>query len=163
MSKPSGSFQSSNVGIKSILAPPKPKTIHASDQALVDSENETSEMFTVEQMEYAWKEYALKVKREKKNSLFSTLNGSNPRVASDYSITIDLKNDIEAGDIDREKPELLGFLRHKLNNKKISLKYQIMESQKTGFVDNKSVFENLCKENDSLNKFRKMFNLDIEF
>lgn len=30
-------------------------------------------------------------------------------------------------------------------------------------VDNKSIFEDLTKENETLSKFRKMFNLDIDF
>ncbi len=122
-----------------------------------------SEQFTFEQLEHAWKTYALKVKREKKNNLFSTLNGASPKLASDYSITIDIKNSQQVTDLDKEKPELLGFLRHTLKNSAISLKYNVIEQTKASFVDNKAVFEKLTKENDSLNKFRKMFNLDIDF
>ena len=57
----------------------------------------------------------------------------------------------------------MNYLRTKLNNGVITLKYNMIEGKKASFTDNKSVFENLSKENQSLVKFRKMFNLDIDF
>ena len=148
------------MGIKSILSPPKQQSQDVNDSVAPEKQNNE---FTIDQLDYAWKEYALKVKREKKNSLFSTLNGAKPKLASDYSINITVKSTIEANDIDKEKPELIGFLRQKLGNSNLTVNYSVIESQKASFVDNKSVFEDLIKENESLNKFRKMFNLDIDF
>ncbi|MFD1550550.1 hypothetical protein DNU06_16365 [Putridiphycobacter roseus] len=149
------------MGINSILNPIKKtnnkEDVQASRQA---EENQT---FTTEELDHAWRSYVLKLQREKKSSLYSTLNAANHRLASDFSITIDLNNGNQVKEVDFIKPDFIGFLRKKLKNSNISLNYNMIEAKKASFTDNKSVFDDLSKENESLIKFRKMFNLDIDF
>lgn len=110
-----------------------------------------------------WKEYALKVKREKMDSLFSIINGAAPKLGSDLKIKIEINNTIAAQEFDNNKQNFVKFLKSKLKNHKIDIVYDITESTKIEFSDSKSKFEKLVNENGSLDKFRKLFNLDIEF
>jgi hypothetical protein len=160
LSKPSGKLTSANIGIKSILNPKK--EISAEDQELT-SQNTKSEEITFDNLARVWKEYALKVKRERMDSLYSTLINANPRLGSDLKITIDIKNSIAAREFDNNKPEFIKFLKIRLKNYAITIDYIIAESSKIEFSDNKSKFEKLVIENGSLDKFRKLFNLDIEY
>jgi len=116
-----------------------------------------------EVLNHAWKAYTLKLQREKKSSLFSTLNSANHRLSSDLIITIDINNSNQEEQINAIKPEFLGYLRKTVKNSNLSLEYNRLDATKASFTDNKSVFDELTKENQSLIKFRKMFSLDIDF
>ncbi|MDA7804149.1 hypothetical protein N8987_06200, partial [Crocinitomix sp.] len=78
-------------------------------------------------------------------------------------IHLEIINTVQATELEREKGELLDFLRKELKNYGIGLKFTLIESEKVQILDNKGIFEKLAEENSSLNKFRKLFNLDIEF
>ncbi|MFK8037084.1 MAG: hypothetical protein AB8B74_02245 [Crocinitomicaceae bacterium] len=118
---------------------------------------------TPDLLDHAWKSFILKLQRDKKSSLFSTLNAANHRLSSDLVITIDINNSNQEEQINAIKPEFLGYLRDRLQNSKLNLEYNRIEMTKASFTDNKSVFDGLSKENQSLVKFRKMFGLDIDF
>jgi len=104
----------------------------------------------------------LKAKREKNNSLYSTLINSNPQLGSDLIVNITIKNTIALKEYETHKPELVKFLRSKLKNYSIDIKHTVLENSKIEFNDSKSKFIKLLEENQSLEKFRKLFNLDIE-
>jgi len=112
--------------------------------------------------EHAWKEYSLKAKREKNNSLFSTLSNANPQLGSDLIINITIKNSIALNEYEIQRPELVKFLRTKLRNHSIDIKHTVLENAKIEYNDSKSKFKKLLNENQSLDKFRKLFNLDID-
>ena len=66
--------------------------------------------------------------------------------------------------MDSEKREFINFLRRKLKNSNINVTYKVAEvTAVREFSDNKSKFAKLKEENPSLEKFRKLFSLDIEF
>ncbi len=90
------------------------------------------------------------------------VNGS-PKFDSELNINITVSSSVAAKEVDTIKPELLKFIRAKLNNYQINLKYQITKSAKTEFQDSKTKFKKLSEENPSLEKLRKLFNLDIEY
>ena len=161
MAKPIGKLQSSNIGIKSILNPPAQKeTLHHEQH---EADKNMNQPVSAEALDHAWKSYTLKLQREKKSSLFSTLNSANHRLGSDLVITIDINNSNQEEQINAIKPEFLGYLRTALKNSQISLEYNRLDAPKATFTDNKTVFNELSKENQSLIKFRKMFGLDIDF
>lgn len=153
-------MQSSNVGINSILNPPKQKETKNTAE---ESGSEMNQPVNTESLDHAWKSFILKLQREKKSSLFSTLNSANHRLGSDLVITIDINNGNQEEQINAIKPEFLGYLRQRLQNSKLALEYNRIDTPKASFTDNKSVFDELSKENQSLVKFRKMFGLDIDF
>lgn len=105
----------------------------------------------------------MQIKREKKESLYSTLTADTPQLKSDLSVLLHIKNSVEANELNKVKPELVAFLRQKLNNYSIRFEFILKETEQVEFKDSKSKFEELTKENSSLEKLRKLFNLDIEF
>lgn len=133
------------------------------EEELQNNKNLPKEEVTQDKLLHTWKEFSLKVKREKKDSLFSIINSVTPNLDSNLKITIEIKNTIAAKEFDTNKPEFLTFLRSRLRNYDINIEYIISESTKIEFSDNKSKFDKLVNENGSLDKFRKLFNLDIEF
>lgn len=159
LSQPSGKLMTNNIGIKETLNPTQRKKLGKSDE--VDTNQK--EDFTFEQLEYAWKTFSLAVKRQKRESFYSTLESSKMTMSSDYQIHLEIINTVQATELEREKGELLDFLRKELKNYGIGLKFTLIESEKVQILDNKGIFEKLAEENSSLNKFRKLFNLDIEF
>jgi hypothetical protein len=147
------------LGIKSILDPPKNKQVENEDALLPD----LAESFTHNELMAVWNAYALDLKREKKDKLYATLTGSSPVLTSDYKISLEISNTAQAIDLEKEKVNLLGHLRSQLKNYQISFNYKISETRKFANTDTKSTFEKLAEENPSLHKFRKLFNLDIDF
>ncbi|MEX1001118.1 MAG: hypothetical protein WDZ35_03305 [Crocinitomicaceae bacterium] len=159
VSQPSGKLSTTNIGIKATLNPPEEKKRDA-EASILEEQNEE---YTVEQLQRCWKEYALGVKRERKNSLFATLMKCDLHVDSNHLITLKIKNSIQRTELDEEKGSLVRFLRVKLKNSHINLEYEIDETEKTFVLDSKSKFNKLAEENASLHKLQKLFNLDIEF
>jgi hypothetical protein len=104
----------------------------------------------------------LKAKRDKNNSLYSTLSNANPQLGSDLLINITIKNSIALSEYEIKRPELIKFLRSKLKNHSIDIKHTVLENAKIEHHDSKSKFMKLLNENQSLEKFRKLFNLDID-
>ncbi|MBK7129451.1 MAG: hypothetical protein IPM74_06940 [Crocinitomicaceae bacterium] len=147
------------IGIKSILNPPKNKQMENEAALLPD----LAEHFTHTDLMAVWNGYALNLRREKKDSLYATLTSSEPHLNSEFAITLDIANSAQALDLEREKVNLLAHLRSQLRNYKISFNYKISEKKQSFSTDTKSTFEKLAEENPSLHKFRKLFNLDIDF
>ncbi len=156
--KPTQKTINNTLSIKELL---NPKVEEADDANTVLAE--MNESFTEEDLKKAWNEYSLEIKKQLKNSLYSTLNSSPIQLTSEKKIIIEIKNSIEAADLDKEKIDLLGFLRKKLNNTFIQLEYKVQSEDKITFLDSKAKFDKMCKENESLIKFQKLFNLDIDY
>ncbi len=157
--QPKGKLVTSNIGIKATLNPKEKK---ATAEAEIQM-SQQREPFTFEELERVWKGYALMVKREKKDSLYSTLMNSKMTMTSDHQITLNIVNTVQASELEREKVELLSYIRNELKNYGIGLNYKQIESKKTVVMDSKGIFDQLAEDNSSLKKFRKLFNLDIEF
>lgn len=157
-SQPVGKLSSNNIGIKSTLNPRVRKQQDNEEQLA-----EQNETYEVADLEALWKKYAYQLKQEKRDSLFSTLMNSDMKVDSNHIITLKIKNSVQSNELDAEKAKLLRYLRQNLKNTKISLKYVMEETETVSILDSKSTFEKLAEENSSLHKFRKLFNLDIEF
>lgn len=159
IAQPTGNLMSTNIGIKATLAPPK-KNLTDEEEVVQEQMTET---YSMDQFDHAWKEYALGVKREKRDSLHSTLVSSEMNIDSSNVITLKIKNSVQAAELDLEKGELVRFLRSKLKNSSINLAYTLDEQAAIVQHDSKSKFDKMAEENSSLHKFRKLFNLDIEY
>ena len=158
VSKPVGKLSSTiNIGIQDVLNPKK-ENGEKSEETLVVEESP----FTFEDLERAWKEYALDVKREGRDRLHSTLTTSRLTMTSDYKISLEIGSP-QQPDIDNEKENLLAFLRRKLRNGRITFGYTIVEVKEVNVMDSKATFDKLAEENEALIKFRKLFHLDIEY
>lgn len=158
--QPTGKLSTNNVGIKETLNP----TIRKSATQATEAVKDQAEPFTYEQLQRVWKAYSLNAKRERKENLYSALvyAGEKMKVSSAYQITTVLKSNAQANKMEQEKTAFLGYIRSQLKNYSITLSYTIEVQKKTKIVDSKGIFEQLAEENTSLNKFRKLFNLNID-
>lgn len=77
-------------------------------------------------------------------------------------MNITIKNSIALKEYEIQRPELVKLLRTKLKNHSIDIKHTVLENAKIEHHDSKSKFKKLLIENQSLEKFRKLFNLDID-
>jgi hypothetical protein len=158
VSRPSGALNTVNVGIKNTLNPVQQKKA----QNEFDAISQLKEDFTFEELEQVWKKYCLQLKRDRKDSLHSTLTSSPMTMSSDYVINLDLSNTVQENELEREKAPLLQFLRTELKNATIQLSTKLIETERVQILDSKATFDKLAAENPSLDKFRKLFNLDVE-
>lgn len=158
-SAPTGSLSTTNIGIKSTLNPRKKNN----GQQIQEVDASLNEQYSQEDFDRAWKEFALQRKREKKDSLYTTLTNCPKNVGSNHLVSMDITNSIQQTELEECKGELVRFLRNKLSNAQINLEFKMVEQTSAKVMDSKSTFDQLSKENSSLNKFRKLFNLDIEF
>lgn len=145
-----------NLGIKDMLEGQKEKK----KEEIIREQRTTQ--FTEEDLRVAWHSYALKVKREGRNRIHATLT------TSEWTLTSELKIILKIGqaqlhDIENEKVPLLEYLRNEVRNDVLGFEYQLMEIEKISISSSKETFEKLSDENKSLEKFRKLFNLDIEY
>lgn len=152
-------MRTTNIGIKDTINPPQTKK-----QAVEASQSgeQLKEDFTFEELERHWKAYALALRRELKNSLYTTLVNAKISMTSDYQIKFEIHS-VQAAELEREKVALLAYLRKNLRNYSIQLNYTLIEQEKVPVLDSKSTFDKMVEENTSLDKLRKLFNLDIEF
>ncbi|WP_027420195.1 hypothetical protein [Crocinitomix catalasitica] len=158
VSRPTGKLTTTNLGINSTLNP----KVNTEDQAIQDQLSQQKEPFTFEDLERVWKNYCLKIKRERKDSLYSTLTSSPMTMSSDYVINLDISNTVQGAELERDKIDILGFIRKELKNGSVTLTYKQIEQERMQVFDTKANFDKLANENPSLDKFRKLFNLDIE-
>ncbi len=159
--QPTGKLSTNNIGIKETLNP----TIRKSKNQQSQLNSEAKEPFTFEELQHVWKAYTLNIKRERKDNLHSALDFGykNMQVSTEHNITITLKSTAQGKKIEEDKVELLGYLRSELKNYSITLDYKINAKKSKKRLDSKGLFEKMAEENTSLNKFRKLFNLEIEF
>lgn len=157
--RPTGKLNTANSGIKSILHP----VVEESGEETSIGQPKVKENFSFEDLERTWKEYAYAVKREERDLFYSILINSKLHLSSDYKITVEIVNTVQSTELEREKSELVAFLRSRLKNDFITFDMKMTKSEKVAVLDSKSTFDKLAEENQALNKFRKLFNLDIEY
>jgi hypothetical protein len=157
VAQPTGKLASANLGIKTILNPPKRKGLD-DEEALPES----NEAYSEDDLKQYWNKYAYELKKARRDGLFTTLTRSEMQIGSDHKITLHIKNH-QVQELESEKIKLLRFLRYNLKNTNINLVFKIEEAEAQSVMDSKATFDKLAEENGSLLKLRKMFNLDIEF
>lgn len=158
-SKPTGKLKTLNIGIKDTINPPVKKT---QKQNQAETQQRQNEDFTFEDLQRTWKAYAIAVKRERKDSLYTTLVNVNLSMTSDFKIKFEIHS-VQAAELEREKVALMAYLRKELKNYTIQLEHGTIEQEKIQIIDSKGTYDKLVEENTSLDKLRKLFNLDIEF
>ncbi len=113
-----------------------------------------------------WDQYATGVKNDDRQSYYATLTRHKPILREKFKIELLLDNDIQKGDLETDKSNLLMFLREKLNNWQIQLEGIVEE----GDDDNNSQpytadakYQEMLKINPQLGKMREMFDLEVDF
>ncbi|MBL4624103.1 MAG: DNA polymerase III subunit gamma/tau [Flavobacteriales bacterium] len=120
--------------------------------------------FSIAQLLPLWKDYAKKVRAEKKESLYTTLVKYNPSILENFVIEFSVENKVQYEDITRETADLLGFLRKKLTNYSISIKPVIIQQElKDVAYTSVDKFNRMAEKNPTLLKLKERFDLDIDY
>lgn len=122
------------------------------------------ESFTMEAFYTVWNEYARQMKEQGKDTVYLTLTKRKPVVDDNNQIILMIDNKSQETSIEREKGELLEYIRSGLNNFALQLRTEITQSEDSAFLyTNKDKFKKMAEKNPNLLLLQKRLNLDIEF
>ncbi len=156
-------FQSASVSISAGLveeeAPTEAGSLEENNTADTIRPDDT---FTQKQLMQAWKEYSTRIREAGRESFYSTLTLSDPEILENHQVKLKIKNSAQELELNREKGDMLEFLREKLNNFFIEISFEIEQSdQPTALYTNSQKFEAMVKKNPNLGKLSGNLNLDI--
>ena len=120
-----------------------------------------SEPFTETEMLEQWLKYAQRLEDKGYRIVASLLTINDPKL-NGTTIIHELPNESSKIDFEKEKPELLGYLRGKLHNHNITIEVNVNETLvlKKAFT-NQDKYNRLLEINPNLELLKKMFELDI--
>ncbi|MFW6352497.1 MAG: DNA polymerase III subunit gamma/tau, partial [Bacteroidota bacterium] len=128
-----------------------------------DYSNKPKEDFTVEQLMSAWKK--LKGKYEDSSaSIFTALNTHDPVLKNDNQIIIAVNNVVQKEGIIEQKPQILSFFRHELNNYAIRIDVEITENvkiQKAYLPADK--YQKMLAKRPEINRLKDGLDLDLVY
>lgn len=110
-----------------------------------------------------WKEYLEIIKSEGRQKIYSSLSNKQLTLRENFVVELQLENEIQLSFFQEEKPELLRFMREKLNN--FSLLFEIIITKGTQTLEPYSPqekFEYMAKKNPYLLELKRKLDLDIE-
>lgn len=120
----------------------------------------TNEFSETEMLEF-WFKYAQRLSDKGFMIMSSLLRISDPKLDG-FKIIYELPNEGSKIDFEREKPELLGYLRGHLHNHDISIEVIVNESVKSKVAFTaQDKFNRLNEINPNLEILKKMFDLEL--
>ncbi|GEQ86269.1 hypothetical protein ULMS_17770 [Patiriisocius marinistellae] len=126
-----------------------------------DKENLPSEDFTEEALINAWNEFTEIVKGKGKHILLSHLSMNVPRL-QDGMIHLSFPNHTIKTEVEREKYELMSYVRKKLKNYNVDLVIDVNETEVKKYAYTPiEKFQKLKEKNPLIDELRKHFDLDI--
>lgn len=120
-----------------------------------------SEAFTETEMLEQWMKYAQRMEDKGYRIIASLLTINDPKLEG-TKIIHELPNESSKIDFEKERPDLLGYLRGKLHNHDITIEARVNESivVKKAFTP-QDKYNRLREINPNLDLLRKMFDLDV--
>ncbi|MGC4039753.1 MAG: DNA polymerase III subunit gamma/tau [Flavobacterium sp.] len=121
-----------------------------------------SEAFTETEMLEQWLKYAQRME-DKGYRIIAALLTINDPILDGTTIIHELPNESSKIDFEKERPELLGYLRGKLHNHDIQINVKVNETLvvKKAFT-NQDKYNRLVELNPNLEVMRNLFGLDVE-
>ncbi len=138
-------------------------------EAKVESDEESQNQnlpqdeFTTQELENYWREYLQQIKEAGRKRIYSSLSNKNLSLKDDFTLELELDNDIQVDFFNEEKTEILSFLRKKLNN--FSLQFSTRKSAVTKTLEPYTAqekYEYMVKKNPMLKDFKEKLDLDLE-
>ena len=120
-----------------------------------------SEAFTETEMLEQWLKYAQRME-DKGYRIIAALLTINDPVLDGTTIIHELPNESSKIDFEKERPELLGYLRGKLHNHDIQINVKVNEALvvKKAYT-NQDKYNRLAELNPNLEFMRNLFGLDV--
>ncbi|MCE2496458.1 MAG: DNA polymerase III subunit gamma/tau [Flavobacteriales bacterium] len=129
-----------------------------------DSPKGQADAFDQDRLQYYWDLYCDKLKEEQKWSLMNTLNKHKPNLGADFHVTFEVENNIQRNEIEKEKPELMEFMRTRLNNFQMQLEVIVLEhSQVKQLYTPQEKFKHMAEKNPALLDLQRRLDLDVDF
>jgi DNA polymerase-3 subunit gamma/tau len=128
-----------------------------------DPKDLPNDPFEVEELNKLWSKFTKTLGRNKQQNLASTLKTAD-RNLTGSQIGLELFNNVQMREVERIKPELLGFLRRELNNYEIDILCTVREQsgdERPYTPEDK--FQHLMKTNPSLLDFKNELDLEVDF
>jgi DNA polymerase III subunit gamma/tau len=146
------------------------KKMMSSESKVVDS-NATSYMdmpktpFNFDELKMKWRQFAMQLKSEGKETFYNAMTKRNPIALSDTSFSMVLDNEVQRDMIKNDIDSLLEFLRKSLNNYEISVELKLSDNIETDVANmtEKDKFGVLAQKFPMLNMLKQSFDLDISY
>lgn len=121
-----------------------------------------SEPFTETEMLEQWLKHAQRLEDKGHRISASLLTINDPKLEGTTTIVHELPNESSKIDFEKEKPNLLGYLRGKLHNHDITIEVKVNEALvvKRAFT-NQDKYNRLLEINPNLELLKKIFDLDV--
>ena len=132
----------------------------ATEEVIEKTPGETA--FTLEELQKHWGAFAEKKKMEGKDSAYNLLQ--HDKRLEENKIIISLSNAVQIDLLDHFRSDLVNFLRHQLDNRRIDLEIEIpKEESKKMIYTNKEKYEYLVEKKPLLNELKNRLGLDTDF
>lgn len=160
MSAPSGALNTSNLSIKQLMNEERKKSQSIPEKDL------PMESFSKDQLIMAWKQFAFKMKDERKDTLYNAMVKRDPVITEGDVIRIEVDNHVQLRYFEKSMQDLTASLREKLKNFRVSVDVILAEGNDQeggGYESPKDQFARLARKYPNLHSFKSAFNLDFDF
>lgn len=129
---------------------------------VIDESKLPNEDFAVEKLQELWNIFVNKIEAEGQRILASNLNSDTPTLKDRTTISIQLPNDTMKKEVEREKYNLMEYLKKELNNYFITLEVTVNEEavKKFAFTPEEK-YQKLREKNPVIDLLRQEFDLSI--
>ncbi len=146
-----------SIGINKMLNPQKEEMVVEKNSPL------ETKAFTEAELISVWKEYAEEIKTRDLD-IYTTLTRNIPKLTDKNIVNLKLDNKAQEHEITDIKVDLLGFLRHRLNNYEVDLKTFIERgTEEKGLYTAADKFKKMAQKNPALEELKKKLDLDLGF
>jgi DNA polymerase-3 subunit gamma/tau len=128
-------------------------------------ENLNTKDFTQENLNSFWQKFASEKQNDGKHNLLSILRDKKAILGDDYNICVSLDNKVQEEVLNEERSNILGYLKSKLENDKITLKIDIkpIKEEEIKAYTPEDKFKKMAKKNPHLLTLKEGFDLEINF
>ena len=132
------------------------------DQEYVVATGEARSDFHQDQLNPLWLEFAKTIEAKGKVSLFRLFSAQFPKIDTNFLLHFPVESQALADDLQVEKPELLSFLRKKLNNFGINIDFPLIEAENTKMLYTpQDKFKHMVEKHPKLIYLKKVLDLDL--
>ena len=126
-------------------------------------ENLNTKDFTQENLNSCWQKFASEKQNDGKHNLLSILRDKKAILGDDYNICVSLDNKVQEEVLNEERSNILGYLKSKLENDKITLKIDIkpIKEEEIKAYTPEDKFKKMAKKNPHLLTLKEGFDLEI--
>ena len=153
------SRRTNSLTLKSVI---EKKVDEESKEIQVNLDDQPKDPFTEKKAQSLWIEYYQERQKKGEKSIASILELELPKLNDNFILSVSLPSKLMKEQLEREQPNLLGFLKKELNNYSISLKINVVKTvkQKIAYTTREK-YEELKAKNPLLEKLRQTFELDL--